>query len=109
MAIQKNELHISLWASFDKLRGGMDAPQCYAGKTGYYANACVRRESDGGNFTMQFRGSAQGKLHSKGNAVPLKTQLIKECTFKQENEFEGALFYRSLYGSPALFLPEGAI
>lgn len=28
MAIKKNELYSSLWASCDKLRGGMDASQC---------------------------------------------------------------------------------
>ena len=28
-----------------------------AGRAGYYANACVRRKSDSGNFTMQSRGS----------------------------------------------------
>lgn len=28
MAIKKNELYRSLWASCDKLKGGMDASQC---------------------------------------------------------------------------------
>ena len=31
------------------------------GRAGYYANACVRRKSDSGNFTMQSRGSTQEK------------------------------------------------
>lgn len=29
MAIKKNELYSSLWASCDKLRGGMDASQSW--------------------------------------------------------------------------------
>ena len=29
MAIKKNELYSSLWASCDKLRDGMDAAQCW--------------------------------------------------------------------------------
>jgi type I restriction enzyme M protein len=28
MAIKKSELYSSLWASFDELRGGMDASEC---------------------------------------------------------------------------------
>lgn len=34
MAIKKNELYSSLWASCDKLRGGMDASQ-YKDSLGY--------------------------------------------------------------------------
>lgn len=34
MAIKKNELYSSLWASCDKLRGGMDASQ-YKDSFGY--------------------------------------------------------------------------
>ena len=41
------------------------------GRAGYYANACVRRKNDSGNFTMQSRGSMdttrQGSTATFGN------------------------------------------
>jgi hypothetical protein len=41
MAIKKSDLHSSLWASFDELRGGMDASQykdCHRQRTGHLQN-----------------------------------------------------------------------
>ena len=51
------------------------------GRAGYYANACVRRKSDSGNFTMQSRGpmdtTRQGSIAAFGNPARVEISLYK--------------------------------
>ena len=49
MAIKKNEIYSSLWASCDKLRGGMDASQ--------YKAAVILPHG------VLFRGNAEATIH----------------------------------------------
>ena len=68
-----------------------------AGRAGYYANACVRRKSDSGNFAMQSKGSMdtthQGSVAAFGNPARVEMSLYKMLG---NGLFQDDPFYREL-------------